>query len=161
MPELISEVMPQSKADEIRELLEQANKLFDPFFHNLTAATKTGLNNMAEGREGLARLVSKVALANPDDLSRKDNPQDLANRLDYDAMLEDLRQRANSIIEKIEETQKANGHDTMTYVKAYRAALENNRTRNSALDNAMAPIDDWYARFANTGDTAKPATPGS
>ena len=102
---------------------------------------------MAEGREGYARLISKIATANPESLARQDDPQDLANRLLHDERLEGLRQELMRVLEKITEIQLANSADIMSYVDAYTNSLQAARTRDAALDASMKEVDDWNKRF--------------
>lgn len=110
---------------------------------------------MAEGREGLARLVSKIATANIDSLARENDPQELEQRLAYDDQLEGVRQQALTIIEMITETQFANGIDIMKLVNTFTANLQTSRSRNGSLDEAMKDVYDYNKRFAPKGEAPK------
>lgn len=108
---------------------------------------------MADGREGLARLVSKIASASIQSLASEQNPQELEDKLLYDAKLEELRQLAQILHESIEETQLANAVDIMKLVDAYSDNLQASRKNNSSLDLAMQEVDEWNQRFTNSGNT--------
>lgn len=156
MPNLISVLMPVNIADDINSKLKDQITALKPFKINLTDDFKNGSRTMAEGREGLARLVSKIALANVDSLARENDPKELEERLTYDARLEDLRQSALGFIEMVEETQLANGIDIMKLVDAFTANLQTSRSRNGSLDNAMKDVDEYNKRFAPKGEEPKP-----
>ncbi|PZF71501.1 hypothetical protein [Taibaiella soli] len=134
-----------------------------PFVVSLTGVEKQGIRVMAEGREGYVRLLSRIALAHPDCLSRNDDPQLLADALDYDQHLEDLRQSLMALSELINNIQIANSKDIMQYADHYGASLQVGRSGNSSLDSAMHEIDDWNKRYgvkkAATDATANNAAP--
>lgn len=152
MPNLISEFMPVNLADDINSKLKDQITALKPFKINLTDDFKNGSRTMAEGREGLARTVSKIASANVDSLARENDPKELEERLAYDAKLEDVRQSGLIIIEFIEETQLANGIDIMKLVDAFSANLQTSRSRNGSLDAAMKPLDEYNKRFGGKAD---------
>jgi hypothetical protein len=156
MPSLINTFMPAKTADEINVILKDQINVLKPFKINLTDEVKKGSRTMAEGREGLARLVSKIASNNIDSLARENDPKELEDRLAYDATLENLRQSALGFVEMVEETQLANGIDVMKLVDAFTANLQTSRSRNGSLDNAMADVDNYNKRFANKPDEPKP-----
>lgn len=147
MPYSISLQVPPSVAAQITDSLKVIDALFTPFFHNLTAGKRRGLRTMSIGREGYVRLISEIAKAHPNDLSRQDNPDDLVNRLAYDDLLETMRQQAIKIVEKITETQQANSSDIMIDADTYVDALKNGRAKSSALDDIMKEIDAYNKRF--------------
>lgn len=113
----------------------------------LNAAERIGKRSMAEGREGLVRLVSRIALQHPESLSRADNPFELATMLERDSELEALRQACLQLMEMVQDTQFANSCDIMTLCDAYTAALQLDRKRNTALDSAMNEVDEWNNRY--------------
>lgn len=154
MPNLISTVMPVNIADDVNKNLVDQLTALKPFKVNLTDDAKRGGRTMAEGREGLARLVSKIATANIDSLARENDPKELEDKLAYDSKLEELRQSAMSILETVQEVQLANGIDIMKLVDAFSNNLQTSRSRNGSLDAAMGEVDDWNKRFGNQGNTA-------
>ena len=109
-----------------------------------------------EPREGLARLVSNIAIANIDSLARENDPQQLKDRLDYDDRLEGVRQMALTIVETVTETQLANGIDIMNLVDAFAANLQTSRSGNGSLDEAMKGVDEYNKRFAPKGEVPNP-----
>ncbi|MBK6276527.1 MAG: hypothetical protein IPF58_18410 [Saprospirales bacterium] len=83
-------------------------------------------------------------------MAREHNPQDLEDRLAYDAKMEELRQLVTKLNEMISETQLANSVDIMSYVDAYSENLQTSRRDNGSLDLAMREVDEWNKRFAHT-----------
>ena len=150
MRPLIISKLPVTSADAIKTNLQTQIIALDPFKINLSDGEKIGGRTMAEGREGLARLISKIASANINSLAREHNPQDLEDRLAYDAKLEELRQLAIKLNEIVTKTQLANSVDIMTYVDAYAENLQTSRRDNGSLDLAMREVDEWNKRFAHT-----------
>ena len=153
MRSLIITKLPTATADAIKTAMQAQIATLQPFKINLNDGEKIGGRTMAEGREGLARLVSKIASANIESLARELNPQDLDDRLAYDAKMEELRILALKFLENIAETQLANAVDIMTYVDAYSENLQTSRKNNGSLDLAMREVDEWNKRFAHKNDT--------
>ena len=153
MRPLIITKLPTATADAIKASMQAQIATMQPFKINLNDGEKIGGRTMAEGREGLARLVSKIASANIESLARELNPQDLDDRLAYDAKMEELRILALKFLENIAETQLANAVDIMTYVDAYSENLQTSRKNNGSLDLAMREVDEWNKRFAHKNDT--------
>lgn len=154
MPNLINTMMPANTADDVNKKLVEQLTALKPFKVNLTDEGKKGSRTMAEGREGLARLVSKIASANIDSLARENDPKELEDKLNYDAKLEEIRQSAMSVLEFVQETQLANGIDIMSLVDAFSDNLQTSRKNNGSLDAAMGEVDEWNKRFGNQGNTA-------
>jgi len=153
MRPLIITKLPTATADAIKTAMQTQITTMAPFKINLNDGEKIGGRTMAEGREGLARLVSKIASAHIESLAREHNPQDLEDRLAYDAKMEELRQLGMKFLETISETQLANSVDIMTYVDAYSENLQTSRKNNGSLDLAMREVDEWNKRFAHKNDT--------
>jgi hypothetical protein len=166
MADLIKTQLPADVAEKMAGQLQSLNDGMEPYFFNLSNDERTGIRTMAEGREGMVRAVNQVALANPDELRRKDDPLLLDGKIKYDELLEGLRQKGLSFLEKIEETQLANSKDIMVVADAFAGSLQSARMRNSALDKALKPIDEYNKKFgrpqkqgdAAGTDTTPPAT---
>ena len=122
---------------------------FAAFKINLTNEEKLGTRSMAEGREGYARLISRIATQFPNSLSRADVPTELTNLLDYYQNLEAVRLAYIQGMETIEETQLGAATDIMTLVDRYTQSLQISRANEGALDGAMQEVDDWNKRFAS------------
>lgn len=135
---------------EIQQMTDGANAamtLFQPNSVNLTNAEASGLRTMSQGREGIVRLISKIATQNVNNLPRNEDPAQLSERLDYYASLSSLRQAFMPIFEMIDNTQNALGADIMQLSDRYAGYLQAARSSNSALDMAMGEVDDWNKRF--------------
>ena len=158
MPELIKTLMPAKTAEEIAAAIAQQVATIKPFSVNLTDEVKRGSRTMAEGREGYARQVSKIATANIDSLARENDPKELEDKLIYDSQLETIRQILLTGLEMIVETQLANGIDIMKMVDAFVDNLQTSRSRNGALDAAMKDVDEYNKRFGSPGSTTPKAT---
>lgn len=141
--------MPDEEIQAVVDALVKQGKNFEKYFVNLTDEERSGLRTMAEGREGYVREVNLIALANPDELRRKDDPELLDRKLKYDEALERMRLAVLSLYEKIEETQLANSKDIMKVADSFVNALQNSRGRDSALDKSMIRIDEYNKRFAS------------
>jgi hypothetical protein len=129
-----------------------------PFKMNLTNDEKSGLRSMAEGREGYARLVSRIATQFPNSLSRADVPTELANLLSYYENLAANRLAILQALETVEEMQLGTAADVMVLVDRYVNNLQISRANDSSLDLAMQDVDNWNSRFANK-NTPPPAPP--
>lgn len=104
---------------------------------------------MAKGREGYARLISRIANQFPNSLYRADVPEELANILTYYDNLEAIRLAYLQGLETIEETHLVVAIDAMTLVDRYAKNLQIYRANEGALDLAMREVDEYNQRFAN------------
>ena len=128
-----------------------------PYKINLTDDEKPGMRTMAEGREGYARLISRIATQFPDALSRADNPAELSGLLDYYSNLEGNRIALLQNLETVEEIQLGASADIMTLADRYKDNLQISRQNDSALDLAMREVDAWNSRFgSNKNKTTTP-----
>jgi hypothetical protein len=147
MSEKIKSQLSVGEAELLIANLKAVIAALQPHFVNLTGKERSGNRTMAEGREGYARLISQIAIAHPDELRRKDDPIFLVQKLEYDGLMERLRQQLLSALEMTSETQLANGFDIMQMVDAFAKALQNGRSRDAALDLAMKEVDEYNKRF--------------
>ena len=130
----------------------------NPFKVNLTDDEKPGMRTMAEGREGYARLISRIANQFPNALSRADNPTELSGLLDYYNNLEGGRMAILQNLETFEEIQLGASSDIMTLTDRYKDNLQISRQNDSALDLAMRDVDNWNSRFgSNKNNRRHPA----
>lgn len=162
MSTLIVNPMPTATADGIKSALLAQITSAQPFAVNLTEREKEGKRNMAEGREGYARMVSQIANVHINSLARELNANDLTAKLAYDAKLEEIRQVLLKLMEIIEETQYANGIDIMKLVDVFVENLQTSRKNNGALDLALREVDEWNKRFGarpNVGNDSSTGTP--
>ena len=107
------------------------------------------MRTMAEGREGYARLISRIANQFPNALSRADNPTELSGLLDYYNNLEGGRMAILQNLETVEEIQLGASSDIMTLTDRYKDNLQISRQNDSALDLAMRDVDNWNSRFGS------------
>ncbi|WP_310557778.1 hypothetical protein [Flavobacterium sp.] len=129
---------------------------FAPFKINLTTTERMG-RSMAEGREGYARLVSRIANQFPNSLSRSDVPTDLVTMINYYDGLESNRLALVQALETIEEIQLGASMDTMVMVDRYVKNLQISRSNDASLDMAMKDVDDYNKRFGGNEPGANPA----
>ena len=130
-----------------------------PYILNLTDEEKLGLRTMGEGREGYARMISRVATQFPNSLSRVDDPAELSGILEYNQRLEANKLALLQALESIDEIQRGAAADIMTMVDRYAANLQLSRANDGSLDLAMADVDAWNQRFANNPENPTPPTP--
>jgi hypothetical protein len=159
MDKLIRE---QATGDVLQRALKNLNEcreLLTPTTFGFSDTNKNGVRTMAEGREGLARMVSQIASAHVNSLAREHDPAVLENRLAYDADLERIRQGAMALLEMVSETQLANGIDIMQMVDTFTENLQTSRKRSEALDLAMREVDEYNKRFAYRPEEKPAAAP--
>lgn len=162
MEKMIRALLPLEEQQAVVKTLGECRDKFKSISVGLSDSEKTGVRSMAEGREGLARLVNKIALAHINSLAREDDPKDLDGRLLYDSQLEDIRQQIMALYEVVEETQLANSRDIMTLVDKFTGSLQSSRKGNASLDMSMREVDEYNKRFANKPkDPEVPAEPAS
>jgi hypothetical protein len=159
MDKLIRE---QATGDVLQRTLKNLNEcreLLKPTTAGFSDMNKNGVRNMAEGREGLARMISQIASTHINSLARENDPAVLENRLAYDADLERIRQGSMALLEMVSETQLANGIDIMQMVDTFTDNLQTSRKRSEALDLAMREVDEYNKRFASRPEDKSPAAP--
>ena len=120
---------------------------FKPYSEVVMPEDKSKYRTMAEGREGLVRLVGNIALQHAQSLSRSDDPTQLQTRLEYNDVLEQFRQSLKQITEYVEGTQHINTADIMYLADRYMGALDLERNSNAAVNEAMKQVDDWHSRY--------------
>ena len=129
-----------------------------PYILNLTDEEKLGLRTMAEGREGYARLISRIATQFPNSLSRADDPAELTALLEYNTRLEANKLALLQSLESIQEIQMGAAADIMTMVDRYTSNLQISRANEGSLDLAMQDVDGWNQRFVNKSEKPTPPT---
>jgi hypothetical protein len=149
MSKLITAIAPPAVLTAFTTAVTTALTPLNPFKINLTDEEKKGTRSMAEGREGYARLISRIANQFPNSLSRADVPSELANLLDYYNSLESNKMALMQAMETIEEIQLASATDVMTLVDRYAINLQVSRGNEGSLDLAMGDVDQWNKRYAN------------
>ena len=130
-----------------------------PFKISLTNEEKQGMRSMAEGREGYARLIARIATQFPNSLSRVDTPAELNNLFAFNDNLEACRMSLLQALETIEEISIGTTTDIMTLVDRNNDSLEISRKNEGSLDLAMREVDEYNARFGKRNAKAadKPA----
>lgn len=141
--------------------LNECRDILQPTTSGFSDVNKSGVRTMAEGREGLARMVSQIASAHINSLARENDPVVLEQRLGYDADLERIRQGSMALLEMVTETQLANGIDIMQMVDTFTENLQTSRKRSEALDLAMREVDNYNKRFASQPEDKTPAAPAT
>jgi len=149
MRKFILTIPAKSVTDTYTTTITTALNPINPFKINLTDDEKPGMRTMAEGREGYARLISRIANQFPNALSRSDNPTELSGLLDYYNNLEGARMAILQNLETVEEIQLGASSDIMTLADRYKSNLQISRENDAALDFAMREVDDWNSRFSS------------
>src|SRR6187431_1256367 len=147
MSKLITTIPAQAVLTAFTTAVNSALTPLNPFKINLTDEEKKGTRSMAEGREGYARLISRIANQFPNSLSRADVPSELANLLDYYSGLEANKMALLQAMETVEEIQLGAATDIMTLVDRYTVNLQVSRGNEGSLDLAMRDVDEWNRRF--------------
>lgn len=149
MPKFITSIAPATVLTAFTTAVNTALSPLNSFKINLTDEQKKGTRSMAEGREGYARLISRIANQFPNSLSRADTPSELANLLDYYNNLEANKMALLQAMETIDEIQLAAATDVMTLVDRYASNLQISRENEGNLDLAMSEVDQWNKRYVN------------
>ena len=150
MRKFIISIPAQSITDTYTSTITGALRPLDDYKINLTDDEKPGMRTMAEGREGYARLISRIANQFPDALGRSDDPVELTGLLDYYHNLEGGRMAILQNMETIEEIQLGASADIMTLADRYKNNLQISRENDAALDLAMREVDSWNSRFVSS-----------
>lgn len=159
MRKFILTIPAKTLTDTYTTTITTALNPLNTFKLNLTDDEKPGMRTMAEGREGYARLISRIANQFPTALSRSDNPIELSGLLDYYNNLEGGRMAILQNLETIEEIQLGASADIMTLADRYKSNLQISRENDAALDFAMREVDSWNSRFgSNKNKTETPPT---
>ena len=125
-----------------------------PFKINLTNQEKQSMRSMAEGREGFARLIGRIANQFPNSLGRNDNPDEFNTLLSVYDNAEAARIALLQALETVEEIGMGASTDIMTLADRYSASLEISRGSEGSLDLAMKEVDEYNSRFGKRN--AKP-----
>lgn len=156
MRKFILSIPAKAVLDTYTSTITTALTPINPYKVNLTDDEKPGMRTMAEGREGYARLISRIATQFPDALGRSDSPEQLSDLLDYYGNLEGGRIALLQNLETFEEIQLGASADIMTLTDRYKNNLQLSRENDAALDLAMRDVDGWNNRFTNKNKTDTP-----
>lgn len=83
MEKLIKNFFGEAETQKAQADLDQGISNFKSFATSLNNSQRRGLRTMAEGREGLARTISRVSLTHGDCLPRNEDPAELEQSLAY------------------------------------------------------------------------------
>jgi hypothetical protein len=153
MKKYVSEKIAPELLQRITTEVNDLNEQIKIMAVNIRKEKKAGVRTMAKGREGLVRLVAKVAIQHEKSLSREDYAVELSECLDYDSQLKSVRQAVIVLAEMIDKTIWGNSADAMKISDRFQKTLQDQRDNNTVLDSAMGEIDEWNKRF---GVTATP-----
>ena len=159
MRKFITEIPAPAINDTFTANVNLALAPMEPYILNLTDEEKVRMRTMAEGREGYARLISRIAIQFPNSLSRADDPSELTRILDYNQRLKANKLALLKALESIQEMQMGAATDIMTLVDRYTSNLQLSRTNEGSLDLAMADVDAWNQRFTNRPVNPTPPNP--
>lgn len=146
MRKYITTSAPKTVTDTFVTAVNTAIVPLAPFKINLSDTEKQA-RSMAEGREGYARLVSRIANQFPNALSRVDVPSELVNVLTYYDQIEGCKFSLFQALEIIQEIGLGISIDGMVLVDRYVANLQIARKNDASLDLAMREVDEYNSRF--------------
>lgn len=158
MRKFISVIPEQSVTEDFTAAVNAALIPLQTYKVNLTDEEKQGMRSMGEGREGYARLISRIATQFPNSLSRADSPEELSDLLDYYQNLEANKLALVQSLETIEEMQLGASADIMTKVDRYAQNLSISRANEGSLDLAMKDVDAYNSKFGAKKSTETPPT---
>lgn len=143
----IQSMIPNTDLESAAKNLEGICALLAPHYAALSNTEKVGMRTMSTNREGYVRTIERIAVRHLDALPRNLDPTVLSAKLEYYGRLAPVKQEAMKLLEMIEEIELANGADIMKLSDSLTTSLQAARNHNSALDNALADVDDWNKRF--------------
>ena len=146
MRKFITTAAPKTVTDTFVTAVNNAIAPLAPFKINITDDEKQA-RSMAEGREGYARLVSRIANQFPNALSRVDVPSELVNVLTYYDQSEACKFALLQALEIIQEIGLGVSIDGMVLVDRYVDNLQIARRNDASLDLAMREVDEFNSRF--------------
>lgn len=156
MEKFVTRFFAQPDIDKAQTDLEQRINTIKPFTASLNDSQRLGLRTMAEGREGLARTISRIAITHFENLPRNENPEEMEAALAYYDKLSTLQQRVLFYSEMIDDTLTGLGADIMAMADRYVGYLQTARNGNNNLDMALSQVDDYNKRFGNRSSKPEP-----
>ncbi|MBL7729550.1 MAG: hypothetical protein JNM88_00100 [Chitinophagaceae bacterium] len=142
-------------ADELAKLAEytdQAISLIQQHAISLDDSERKGLRTMGTNRSGIVRTMSNIALSFEECLPRSTNARDLESLLDYHVEMSALYFKVGKLFEMVRDTVSAIGADAIQTYDDYNNHFQTARKKNSNLDIALQPIDDYNKRFGKLGE---------
>lgn len=149
MNNLVSKFLLPEEFKDAHIMADQLAKIFEPKAVSLNDEQKIGIRTVGEGREGIARTISRVALTHEMCLPRNEDAKVMESALDYYDQLSLLYQKLAHLQEMIDDTRVALGIDIMGMGDRYSGYLQTARSANTSLDMAMKAIDEYNKRFGS------------
>ena len=147
MQKLVSGFLSKPDIDKIYQSLDQVIAVVKPVSTSLNDTQRIGLRTMAEGREGMVRTISRIALTHLDSLPRNEDPKEVEETLAYYDQLAALLQKVSFFHEMLDDTITAVGADVMAITDRYGGYLQAARVGNTSLDMALDQLDAYNKRF--------------
>lgn len=136
----------------LKAATEQINKLYQNLNDikvSLTSEERMGIRSVGSSRMGLVMLVSQLATQFNNKLSKEDNAENLSRRLEALHALRAYRLSINTLLEAIDDTDKALSRDIMKHADKFSDSLHSARKHDGDLDEGMREIDTYNSRFAH------------
>lgn len=131
---------------------EQVNKLNENMNGSkvsLTNEERIGIRTIGSSRMGLVQIIDQLATQFNGKLSKEDNAEELSKRLEALHALRAYRLSVTTLLEAIDDTDKALSRDIMKHADKFSDSLNSARKHDGDLDEGMRAIDSYNSRFAN------------
>ena len=120
---------------------------FAKYAVSLSNEERKGIRGIGASRMGLALLINQTAMQFNQKLSKQDNAEELDVRLENLKAIRGYKIAVATLLEKLDDTDKALSPDIMKHVDKFRDALNSARRHDGDLDNGMKEIDAYHSRF--------------
>ncbi len=148
-------ILSRPAADAFQKISDYTNdsiSIFGAHSVSLSGKDKIGLRTMGKGREGVVLQMSTIALSFEECLPRTENASDLETILEYHKDLLALHTRVGKLYEMLGDTISATCVDAIQTFDDYNNHFQTARKKNSSLDLALKPIDEYNKRFGKLGE---------
>ncbi|MBL7733246.1 MAG: hypothetical protein JNM88_18915, partial [Chitinophagaceae bacterium] len=139
MKKMISSKPTEDVLVKMNAAADESINHFESHAVSLSDKERVGLRTMGNGRQGIVRSMSGIALSFEECLPRTENATDLHQMLDYHISLNDLFIKVGKLYEMLRDTVSATGVDAIKTFDRYNNYFQTARNNNSALDLALQP----------------------
>lgn len=134
--------------------LREFGKSIKKFVISLSAEDRTGIRTIAEGREGYAREMLRVARLYINSLPREYDVEEFVELFRLYDEWKPILTEAEMYCEQVDDTLVAIGMEIMKNADTANGYLQIARKGNANLDRALAGIDNFNSRYGKSSDSS-------
>lgn len=139
--------------------LREVGKSIKKFVVSLSAEERTGIRTIAEGREGYAREMLRIARIYINSLPRDYSVEEYEELFRLYDEWKPILTEIEMYTEQIDDTLVAIGIEIMKNADTVNGFLQIARKGNANLDRALEGIDKFNARYGRTSDSSSNTPP--